>query len=148
MGLCSYYKRYVKGFSEKARPLGELMRKDKEFEWGPRKKQAFETLKQKMITAPVLKHLEGDKPFIMDPDASEHTLRGVIGQRDSAGNEHPVAFYSRTLTPPERNYLVTEKEGLAAVEVLKKHRPMLLGSSKITIRTDHQPLKWMLTDKR
>ena len=146
-GMTTYYKRHIRSYSQKAKALFELLRKDKPWQWGPRQQAAFEALKRALTDAPVLAHPDNTKPFICDPDASKHAIGGVIGQTDDKGAEHPVIFYSRTMRPAELNYSVTEKEGLAATELVSKHRAMMLGTPKLTIRTDHQPLKALLTDK-
>jgi hypothetical protein len=73
-------------------------------------------------------------PFVIHTDASNFQLGGVISQRDK-----PLAFYSRKLTPAQKNYSVMEQELLAIVEILKEFRSMLFGHN-ITIYSDHKNL--------
>jgi hypothetical protein len=101
LGLTGYYKKYVRGYSEKARAMVDLIKKDAKWDWGPRQRGAFALLKDKLIRALLLKHPEPDKPYILDPDSSEHTIGGIISQKDAQGNEHPVVYYSRTIRPEE-----------------------------------------------
>ena len=99
-------------------------------------------LKEILMTPPVLKVIEPDKPCILQTDASVLGLGAVLSQLEESGEEHPVAFASRKLLPRERNYSAIEKECLAIVWSLQVFHVYLFGR-KFTIETDHQSLSWL-----
>lgn len=102
---------------------------------------AFCKLKELLVSPPVLKVVEPDKPYILQTDASELGLGAVLSQWKD-GEEHPVAFASRKLLPREKNCSVIEKECLAIVLSLQVFYVYLFGQ-RFTIETDHQPLSWL-----
>ena len=120
LGLASYYRKFVKDFAKLAAPIYDLTKKfAKQFEWTGECKDSFLCLKSFLTSAPVLVYPDFFKPFIVDTDASNGAVGGVLSQiRD--GKEHPVAYCSRTLTKCERNYSTTRKELLAVVHPLQK----------------------------
>ncbi|GFX68488.1 hypothetical protein TNCV_2431951 [Trichonephila clavipes] len=106
---------------------------------------AFQTLKNCLTTPPVLKQADGTQPYIIRTDASNYALGAVLLQGEGS-DEHPIEYASRLLTPAERNYSTTEREALAVVWALKKFRGYIEGT-EITVASDHQPLKWLLSFK-
>jgi hypothetical protein len=112
LGLMSYYRRFLQNFSHLATPLHKLLKKDVAYEWTVEHEQAFQTLKGKLITPPVLKYPDFDQPFILTSDASGEGLGAVLSQ-GKITKDRPVAFASRTLNQAEKNYSTTEKELLA-----------------------------------
>jgi transposase InsO family protein len=142
VGLCSYYRRYVKDFATIASPLHELTRKNAKFLWTESCHQAFDELKRRLTTAPVLAMPDDEGTYILDTDASNQGIGAVLSQIQ-AGEERVVAFASRVLSGPERNYCATRKELLAVVTYMKHFRPYLLGGRVFTIRTDHAALQWL-----
>ena len=117
LGLASYYRKFVQGFSATATPLTALLHKDTTFHWDAPEQQAFETLKEKLITAPVLLLPDPTKPFTVTTDASDFVIGAVLTQ-DYGRGEQPVAYESRKLSPTELNYPVHEKELLAIVHAI------------------------------
>jgi len=104
-------------------------------------KQAFTTLKQKLTTAPVLMLPDPNKQFTLETDASQFALGCVLSQRDDLRKLHPVGYYSRSFTRPERNYSITDKELLAIIAGLEEWGHLLIGTQKpIQIYTDHRNL--------
>jgi len=114
LGLMSYYRRFVPNFSHIAAPLHKLLNKDAVYEWTVVHEQAFQTLKGKLITPPVLKYPDFNEPFILTTDASGEGLGAVLSQGEIT-RDLPVAFASRTLNRAERNYSTTRQEHLAIV---------------------------------
>ena len=106
--LFSYYRHFVKNFSKLVAPLNELLKKDREYEWILQHQQIFEDIKEMMMTAPILSYPNFNKPFILSTDASTSGLGAVLSQKDEEGKEHPIWFASRTLSPAEKNYNITE----------------------------------------
>lgn len=145
LGLCAYYRRFVKNFSAIASPLNALTRKDCKFEWTNETQLGFETLKTALTTAPVLRQPKEDADFILDTDASHHAWGAVLSQTVD-DREYVVEYYSKTFSRPERNYCVTRKELLAVVKAVQHFQPYLLGRH-FTVRTDHASLKWLMNFK-
>ena len=98
----------------------------------------FERLQQSLITAPILGYPEPQGTYILDTDASAYGIGGVLSQVQQ-GKERVIAYYSKTLSPAERNYCVTRRELLAVVKSMKHFRPYLYGQ-QFRLRTDHASL--------
>ena len=145
LGLASYYRRYIHEFAHVARPLHKLTEANVNFLWDGDCQNAFEKLKHKLTTAPVLAYPQPDAPFILDTDASNHAIGAVLSQVHG-GIERPIAFASRTLTKSERNYCVTRRELLAVVEFIRKYRHFLCDR-KFLLRTDHSSIPSVLRAK-
>lgn len=142
VGLASYYRRFIKGFSTIAAPLTDLTKKNARFHWSEACEHAFQTLKNLLCSAPVLSYPNFDKDFILQTDASDVGLGAILSQKDGSGNEKVVAYASRTLTDRERKFSATEKEALAVVFGTKHFRVYLLGR-KFELITDHNSLRWL-----
>lgn len=142
LGLCNYYRKFVKGFAEIARPLTSLLRKGVKFEWTSQCQEAFDRLKQVLTSDPVLIFPDFEKEFILSCDASNTGL-GVVLEQEVDGKKHPVAFASRQLNRAEQNYSTTEKELLSVIYGVTYFRCYLYGQ-KFKIITDHAALKWLL----
>jgi len=113
------------------------------FIWTPDADQAFKQLKEALIKAPVLGYPLPKGQFILDTDASNHGVGAVLSQLQD-GQERVVAYYSRVLTQPERQYCVTRRELLAVVSAVKHFHPYLYGHH-FTVRNDHAALCWLLS---
>lgn len=146
LGMCGWYQRYISGYSAITSPITDLLGKRDKFVWSSEANAAFEELKVRMTTAPVLSHPDFSRPFTIQCDASNTGIGGVLFQVDDSGGEHPIAYMSRKLNPAQRNYSVTEQECLAAVLSLKKFRGYVEGHA-FKIVTDHASLKWLMTQK-
>ncbi|KAL0555992.1 hypothetical protein IC582_004495 [Cucumis melo] len=131
LGLANYYRRFVEGFSKRASPLTELLKKDVYWNWDPECQAAFDGLKQAIIEGPLLGITDVTKPFEVETDASDYALGGVLLQ-----NGHPIAYKSQKLNVVERRFTVSEKEMLAVVHCLRAWRQYLLGSSFV-VKTDN-----------
>ena len=142
LGLANYYRRFVKDFASKAKPLHQLTVKKLPFIWTADCQKSFDNLKQCLTTAPILAMPIWSKPFIIDTDACDSGIGAVLSQIDENGMEHVVCYASRILTKAERNYCVTRKELLAVVTFLQYFRQYLLGRS-FTLRIDHGALAWL-----
>jgi hypothetical protein len=150
LGFTNFYRRFIKGYSRVARGMTDLLRgKNRKFLWTAIANQAFHRLKAAFLRAGVIKHFDPERPAILEADASDRAIAGCLSQKDAVlGRLHPVAFYSRKLTPPEENYDIYDKELLAIVECLRQWRVYLEGASeKTTIYSDHQNLERFTTTK-
>ena len=116
----------MKGFASISRPLNEMMQANAVFNWTPGCEEAFQFLKQALVSPPVLAFPREDGQIILDTDASNYGLAAVQSQiQDDV--ERPFCFFSKSMTQPERNYCVTRKELLAVVAVVKQFHHYLFG---------------------
>jgi transposase InsO family protein len=146
LGLAGFYRRFVRGFSEIARPLTDLtcIADKKWWSWTPIEQQAFDALKHALTTAPLLAHPDPQRQWTVQTDASGHAIGGVLSQKQDDGNVKPVAFWSHKLNSAQRNYSATERELMALVEATKHWRAYLHGSPHpILLKSDHKPLVYL-----
>ena len=141
LGLASYYRKFIPDFSGKASPLTNLTRKGQKFEWDEGCERAFNQLKQDLVSAPILAYPQSEGLFILDTDASAHSVGGVLSQVQD-GTERVIAYASKTLCHSRQRYCVTYRELYAVVTFVKHFRHFLWGR-KFLIRTDHSSLKWL-----
>ena len=141
LGLCNYYRRFIKDFSEIASPISQLTRKDKQFEWTEECKAAFQNLKDILCTSPVLAYPKEGSPYVLDTDASDVGIGAVLSQEQD-GEERVIAYASKKLDRQQQRYCVTRRELLAVVTFVHQFRHYLLGR-KFLLRTDHNSLRWM-----
>ena len=146
LGLTSYYQKFIYKYADVAEPLNQLLCKGKIYKWDTKCQKAFEELKNRLVTAPILTYPDFNKVFYLQTDASDFGLEVVLARKDNKRKDKVVAYASRSLTKTERNYLVTEKECLAIIWGVKIFRPYLYGRKFIAI-TDHSALTWLKTMK-
>ncbi|HEY9845636.1 MAG TPA: retropepsin-like aspartic protease/reverse transcriptase, partial [Candidatus Caenarcaniphilales bacterium] len=147
LGFSNYNRIFVEKYSEKARPLTELSKKDNGFRWDTAQQKAFELLKQAQLEDPVLAMFEPSRESRIETDASDFAIGAVYSQKQDDGKWHPVAYYSRSLTAPERNYDIHDKELLAIVAAMQEWRIYIEGAPPIEILTDHKNLVTFTTTK-
>ena len=136
---------HVKGFSEIAAPLNRLLEKGKEIVWNEDCEEAFQTLKGKLLTEPVVAYPDFDLSFELYKDASNIGLGAVLAQVQG-GKERIVCCASRSLNKSERNYAATKKECLAIVWGIKSFRSYL-APRKFEVFTDYSALQWLRSMK-
>ena len=142
LGFGNYYKDFIQDYSRITRPLHDLTRKDIQWQWNKPHDDTFQLLKELFTSYPVLRNPDPTKRYILDTDASQYAVGATISQQYSDGN-HPIAFFSKSLSPAERNYDIYDRELLAIIYAVKAFRYLLLGAQcKFLIRTDHQNLKY------
>ncbi|KAJ2984544.1 hypothetical protein NUW58_g6005 [Xylaria curta] len=149
IGFANFYRRFIKDFSKIARPItrGNALDK-KQWEWTNEMKEAWATLKDRFTRAPILVHFDPSKIAIVETDASDFALGGILSQEGTDGKLHPVAFHSRKLLPTEMNYEIHDKELLAIVDCLLKWKQYLEGAKhRIEIYSDHQNLAYFTVAK-
>jgi ribonuclease HI len=137
--LAGYYRRFIEGFSKIARPMTELLKKEKKFNWTESCEKSFQELKRRLTTAPVLTLLDIQRDFVVYCDASRQGLGCVLMQDGKV-----VAYASRQLKPHEQNYPTHDLEFAAVVHALQIWRHYLIGN-KCEIYTDHKSLKYIFT---
>lgn len=141
LGVASWYRRFIPGFSQIAAPLHKLLKKGQRFAWGSEEQASFEKLKKSLTEAPVLACPDFSKPFVLQTDASDYGLGAALIQYSKDG-DHVIAYASRSLTTSERKMSATEKECAAIVWGIEKMRPYL-ELYQFTVVSDHQSLKWL-----
>ena len=97
LGFCNFYRPFIYQFSHIAQPLNELTRKNTLWTWGERQQEAFEMLRKRITSEPVLKQPQLKQQFEIEVDASGYAIGAVLMQRDEKGKRHPVAYFSSTL---------------------------------------------------
>ena len=127
-------------FAETAKPLTALTRNN-QFTWGPSQQEAFDQLKLKLSTTPVLAFPDFSLPFILTTDASKVAVVAVLSEVQNAV-ERPIAFASRQKNKAEQSYTASESEMLALVWATKFFRCYLHGR-KFLARTDHSALTYL-----
>ncbi|CAM4476055.1 unnamed protein product [Lepidochelys olivacea] len=148
LGLAGYYRRFVPHYSQIAAPLTDLTKKKQPnaVQWTRKCQKAFNKLKATLMSDPVLRAPDFDKPFLVTTDASERGVGAVLMQKGPDQEFHPVVFLSKKLSERESNWSVTEKECYAIVYALEKLRPYVWGR-RFHLQTDHAALKWLHTVK-
>ena len=145
LGLCNYYRRFVKDFAKIASPLNRLTRKDISFVWSPECETAFISLKDRLCSPPILSYPDFERPFHLYTDASQTAL-GYILSQTIEDREHVISYGGRELNVAEKRYSTTEREALAVVDGIKRYRPYLFGA-KFLVHTDHGSLSWLMNVK-
>ena len=154
LGFTGFYRYFVPNYSLIARPLIELTRKTTPFHWEEAQIQAFERLKTLMCSKPILRQPNYDQQFFLATDASAYSVgavllqEGEINPRTKKTTQHPIAYYSNTFTPTERNYDIYERELLAVIKALQHWRPHLAATEKpVIVLTDHANLTFWKNPK-
>ena len=127
LGLINYYGHFISNLSTLLSPLNRLLQSNKRWDWSPECVQAFQAAKEQLTS-------------------SAYGLGAVLSHVMPDGQEKPIAFASRTLTPSERNYSQVEKEALSLIFAVKKFHSYIYGR-KFTLLTDHKPLLTILGPK-
>ena len=147
-GLAGHYQRFIKGFANTVRPLYDVL--GKELKMGPvdlppEAREAMNILKRKVQSVPFLVFPDFNKPFLQEMDASKEGLGVVLSQKQSDGHYHPVTFRSCSLTPVEKNYHSSKLEFLELKWSVTEHFNEYLAYSPFVVRTDNNPLTYVLT---
>ena len=151
LGFANFYRRFIRGFSALAAPLTALTKGTlPSFVWSEAAEGSFADLKRRFTSAPVLVHPDAEAPFIVEVDASEGAVGAVLSQRSRGDNKvHPCAFFSRRLSPAERNYDVGNRELLGVKLALEEWRQWLEGAMHpFVVWTDHKNLAYIQGAKR
>ena len=165
LGFVGYYRKYIPGFSKIAKPLNQLLTgletsskrvaKKTLVKWGELEQDAFDKLKTALISAPILGYANFQKPFILHTDSSLDGLGAVLYQKDDSGNPRVIAYASRGLTKPEKNYPAHKLEFLALKWAVtdKFHEYLYSGGPsgspiEFEVYTDNNPLTYVLTTAR
>ncbi|GJZ13141.1 reverse transcriptase domain-containing protein [Tanacetum coccineum] len=143
LGNAGFYRRFIKDFSMISKPMTQLLMKDTKFDFSKECKKAFNKLKEKLTTAPIIISPDWSMPFELMCDASDFVVGAVLGQRID-GKFKPIYYASKTLNDAQAHYTTTEKELLAVIFSFDKFHPYLI-LSKPVVYTDHSALKYLFS---
>ncbi len=142
LGFCNFYRRFIRGYGQIALPLIRLTKKGQPWYWDDAQEEAFVRLKEALVSAPILVHFDPLKETVLETDASNGVIAGVLSQRHGEFL-HPVAFFSKGMTPAEMRYDIHDKEMLAIALSLQKYRADLQAVRQpFLIITDHKALEY------
>ncbi|GKE22395.1 putative reverse transcriptase domain-containing protein [Tanacetum coccineum] len=141
LGLAGFYRRFIEGFSKIAKSITKLTQKGIKFDWGEKEESAFQLIKQKLCSAPILALPEGSADFVVYCDASHKGLGVVLMKREKV-----ISYASRQLKVHEKNYTTHDLELGSVVFALKIWRHYLYGT-RCTVFTDHKSLQHILDQK-
>ncbi|KAL4387055.1 hypothetical protein GQ457_09G019640 [Hibiscus cannabinus] len=130
LGHAGFYRRFIGDFSKITKPLCSLLEQGRPFEFNDDCTKAFNLLKQKLVTAPIVEPPDWKLPFELMCDASDYAVGAVLGQRKGK-IFHPIYYASKTLNDAQVNYTTTEKEMLAVIFAFYKFRSYLIGTKDI-----------------
>ena len=142
LGLASYYRKFIKGFSQLAKPLTDLTREKIAWRWEDAEVNSFTALKVAIATAPVLRLPDFEKQFVVTTDASDVAVGAILEQNFGYGLQH-IAFASRKLNATEIRYSAYEREMLGIVWALGQWKHYFQGPYPIIIQTYHAPLRYL-----
>lgn len=151
LGFANFYRRFIKNYSLLSAPLTSLLKGGRRvLHWTSEAQQAFDHLKRMFVTAPILKHPNPSLPFVVEVDAADMGIGAVLSQWTGEPRSlHPCAYYSKKLTPAERNYGIGDRELLAIKLALEEWRHWLEGAQfPFMVITDHKNLQYLQHAKR
>ncbi|KAL1270904.1 hypothetical protein QQF64_029920 [Cirrhinus molitorella] len=141
LGVCNYSRQFIENYSDIARPLTALLKKDCPFIWTDTQQNAMNELKRHLCTAPCLAHPDPQKEFYLDAGFSNHCLSAGLFQRHDQ-DRRVVAYASKTLLPPECKYSDCEKALLCTIWAIQRFSNYI-GAQKVIIETCHQPVTFL-----
>jgi len=150
LGFTNFYRCFIKDYAKIAHPLHSITKKSapSPFILPPNALQAFNLLKSAFTSAPVLLHFNPDSPSWLITDASDFAISSILLQPDEKSILHPVAFFSRKLSPAEINYEIYDKELLAIIESFRDMRAWLIGTeTPVSISCDHKNLEYFMSTR-
>jgi hypothetical protein len=149
VGFCNFYHRFIQDFLRIAKPLHTLTTKDQKWDRTPECQAAFDTLKARFTSLPILILPDPTKPYCIECNASNYATDAILSQQDNDDKWHPVAYLSKAMLPAKRNYNIYNKELLAIVHAFEAWRHYLEGSTHaIDVFSDHSNLTYFTTAQR
>ena len=146
LGSANYFRKFVRGFSQLTSPLRTLLKKNCFRQLDEVQQQTVVRLQQVLTTAPVLKHPDFNKPFVIRCDASPTAIGAVLLQDDDTGAFHPIAYLSKALNDAQRNYSQPQREVLAVLYSLETWRTYIFNTNT-TVYTDAQCIEFLAKDR-
>jgi hypothetical protein len=146
LGLFGYYRPYLQGFAELAKPLTDLTAKTSPatLPWGQTEQHAFDCIIALVANITELNIPVVGQPFQLFTDASGVAVGSCLAQTDELGVDHPVAYSSQKLTDVQTRWSTIERESYAIIVALLKWHDIIFGSH-ITVWCDHNPLTYIVS---
>jgi hypothetical protein len=141
LDFCSYFRRYLKGYSDITKSLRELLKQNVKYQWTPECEETFQNLKQALITAPILAMPDFNREFILTTDASNFAVSYILSQNDDEGRERVIEYGANALQGNQLHWTVSEKEAFAILQGTRKYS-MYLSNRPFKIVTDHEMLSY------
>ncbi|ESK90661.1 pro-pol protein [Moniliophthora roreri MCA 2997] len=149
LGFRNFYRKFIGKYAHLTRPLNDLLQKNRKFKWTKQCQIAFDLLKAKFLSEPILIMPDVDRPFVIEADASKWATGAVLRQKGTDGEWHPCRYLSKSLSPMERNYEIYDRELLAIYRALMEWCHYLMGGKfKIVILSDHKNLTYFQTAQK
>lgn len=151
IGFVNFYRRFILSFSKICRPLINLLKKESPAVWDASCDEAFERIQKEVSKEPTMAHFEASKESFVECDASDAAVGGILSQLNVQGDLQPVAFFSKSLGPAERNYAIYDKEMLAIIRCFEEWKPELMSAgpdTPIQVLTDHKSLEYFMSTKQ
>jgi RNase H-like domain found in reverse transcriptase/Reverse transcriptase (RNA-dependent DNA polymerase) len=143
LGVLGYQRPFIHRFAQLARPIMQLLKKEKKFEWMDECTVALDKLIKIVTSNPVLHRPNYDLPFTLEVDASQYATGAILYQPNEKGRLCPIGYHSHTLNPAERGYDVHDRELLAVMRGLRQWQHLLLSSPfTTTVIMDHTNLQY------
>lgn len=139
LGLAGFYRAFIPNFADISAPLNGLTNDNVPFIWTDMCEEAFVQLKMKLTSEPILKFPDLNQPFVVEVDASNYAVGGILSQKGSDEQLHPVAYFSTALQKAQKNWSATNKEAFALVLAVR-HWNVYLAGSTFVLNSDHNPL--------
>ena len=146
MGMVNQLSKFCPQLADKAKPINELLHSKNDWNWGDSQQKSFSLIKKDLSSAPILALYNPEFPTTVSADASSYGLGAILTQKQPTGENRPIAYVSRALTPTEQRYAQIEKEALAVTRACKRLSNYLIGI-QFHIQTDHKPLVPLLRYK-
>ena len=144
-GFANFYRRFIRDFSRICKPLDRLTG-NAPWVWGKEEQEAFDEIKQRFCSSPVLAIYDPNRKTRIEVDASGFATGAVLSQEGEDGKFHPIAFHSESMSDAEWNYEIYDKEMLAIIRALQAWRQYLEGlPSQFEIQSDHKNLEYWCT---
>lgn len=144
--MCNYNRKFVKNYSKITKPVTTLLKKDELFIWTAKCQQAFEELKTKLTTSPILAYADKNRQYTITRDASDTAIGYILSQKDNQNRTRVIAYGGRSLSATERRYHTTEKESLAISNAIKTN-DTYFSNNHFVVLTDYQALCWLQSTK-
>ena len=139
LGTVGFYRNFIHHFSEISEPLRNLTNDNSNFQWNTNCEKSFTALKQCVSQHPILAFPITNKEFIIEVDASDNAIGGILSQEQSDGHIKPVGYFSFSLSAQQQKWETFSKEVYALVAAVRQWHVYLYGN-KFKVLSDHNPL--------
>jgi hypothetical protein len=148
LGFCNFYQWFIQDYRHITKPLNQLTQKGQAFNWDQNCQRAFDMLKSLLTTSLILQHYYSEHETMVETDASDRVVSGVLSQKQRDDLWRPVACFSKNMNPAECNYAIHDKELLAIIRAFEQWRAELEGLAQpLKVYSDHKALEYFMTTK-